>query len=58
MERGQFLISPDWQTHVVARTSGLLRGPWFGYFDARVRTARRDLPSARATPAQPTRPDR
>lgn len=58
MERGQFLISPDWQTHVVARTSGLLRGPWFGYFDARVRAARRDLASARATPAQPTRPDR
>ena len=61
MERGQFLISPDWQTQVVARTSGLLRGLWFGYFDARVRAARRardSTASARAMPGQPTRPDR
>ncbi len=40
MEHGRFLITPDWQTKVVARTSGLLRGPWFAYFDGRVRKSR------------------
>ncbi|MGZ4638060.1 MAG: SDR family oxidoreductase [Actinomycetes bacterium] len=56
MERGRFLISPDWQTQVVARTSGLLRGAWFGYFDSRVRSAQRG--SLRRPPGQPTRPTR
>ena len=56
MERGRFLITPDWQTKVVARTSGLLRGPWFGYFDARVRAARRSMVSAPEESAQATRP--
>ncbi|HET7278726.1 MAG TPA: SDR family oxidoreductase [Dermatophilaceae bacterium] len=44
MEQGRFLITPDWQTKVVARTSGLLRGTWFAYFDSRVRSARRKQP--------------
>jgi 3-dehydrosphinganine reductase len=39
MTSGRFLISADWQTKVVARTSGLLRGTWFSYFDNRVRSA-------------------
>jgi 3-dehydrosphinganine reductase len=36
MEHGRFLISPDWQTRVVARTAGLARGTWFRFFDRRV----------------------
>ncbi|HEX8972851.1 SDR family oxidoreductase [Oryzihumus sp.] len=56
MERGRFLITPDWQTQVVAHTAGLLRGPWFGYFDWRVRAARRVMPQGR--PTQGTRPAR
>jgi 3-dehydrosphinganine reductase len=36
MERGRFLITPDWQGQVVARTTGLAREAWFAYFDARV----------------------
>ncbi len=41
MERGRFLITPDWQGQVVSRTTGLAREAWFAYFDARVRSARR-----------------
>lgn len=54
MEHGRFLISPDWQTQVIARTAGLLRGTWFRYFDSRVRAARRA--PAKHLPPQPTRP--
>ena len=39
MEHGRFLITPDWQTKVVARTAGLAQGGWFRYFDSRVRKA-------------------
>ena len=56
MERGRFLVTPDWQTKVVARTSGLLPGAWFSYFDWRVRTARRAM--AQGRPPQATRPAR
>lgn len=49
MERGRFLITPDWQTKVVARTAGLVQGAWFTYFDRRVRTTQRRLWSADAT---------
>ncbi|HET6817232.1 MAG TPA: SDR family oxidoreductase [Mycobacteriales bacterium] len=38
MEKGRFLITPDWQTKVVARTVGLAQGAWFSYFDRRVRS--------------------
>jgi len=55
MSAGRFLICPDWQTRVVARTSGLLREVYAGYFDRTVRRVRRDLEQ---TPAQPTRPAR
>lgn len=41
MERGAFLISPDWQTKVIARTAGLARGSWFRFFDHQVATVRR-----------------
>jgi 3-dehydrosphinganine reductase len=37
ISHGRFLISPDWQTRLVARTAGLMRGTYFGYFDRRVR---------------------
>ncbi len=36
MERGTFLISPDWQTRLIARTSGPARELYFRYFDHRV----------------------
>ena len=56
MERGRFLITPDWQTKVLARTSGLLRGLWFGYFDHRVsRTARTGGPRGPRRGSAPTR---
>ena len=54
MSRGRFLITPDWQTKVVARTAGLLHGTWVRYFDSRVRAARRA--PAKYVPPQPTRP--
>jgi 3-dehydrosphinganine reductase len=54
MSRGRFLITPDWQTKVVARTAGLLQGTWGRYFDNRVRAARRA--PAKHVPPQPTRP--
>lgn len=41
MERGAFLISPDWQTKVIARTAGLARGSWFRFFDHQVATVQR-----------------
>lgn len=41
IERRQFLITADWQTKLLARTSGLLRGTYFASFDRRVRKARR-----------------
>jgi 3-dehydrosphinganine reductase len=40
IERREFLIAADWQTREIARTSGLLRGTFFAYFDRRVRKAR------------------
>lgn len=40
IERHEFLISADWQTRVIARTSRLLRGTFFAYSDRRVRKAR------------------
>jgi len=49
MERGRFLITPDWQGQVVARTTGLAREAWFAYFDARVRASRRAAGGARAS---------
>jgi len=56
MERGRFLITPDWQGQVVARTTGLAREAWFAYFDARVRASRRAAGGARASrSAHPTR---
>lgn len=56
MERGRFLISPDWQTRAIARTSGLLRGTYFGFLDRRVRRVQRSAP--RAPRDHPTRPAR
>lgn len=41
MERGAFMISPDWQTRVIARTAGLARGSWFRFFDHQVATVQR-----------------
>ncbi|MDF2090998.1 SDR family oxidoreductase [Knoellia sp. 3-2P3] len=49
MERGRFLITPDWQGQVVARTTGLAREAWFAYFDARVRTSHRTSGGAHTT---------
>lgn len=49
MERGRFLISPDWQTRVLARTAGLARGSYFAYFDRRARKARQRGQSTRPT---------
>lgn len=40
IERRDFLIMADWQTRVLARTAGLLRGTYFASFDRRVRKAR------------------
>lgn len=40
IERGDFLIMSDWQTRLLARTSGLLRGTYYSSFDRRVRKAR------------------
>lgn len=40
IERGDFLIAADWQTRVLARTAGLLRGTYFASFDRRVRKSR------------------
>jgi 3-dehydrosphinganine reductase len=51
MERGRFLITPDWQGQVVARTTGLAREAWFAYFDARVRASRRSPQSGHTTRA-------
>lgn len=48
VERGEFLILADWQTRVLARTSGLLRGTYFASFDRRVRRARREEVTRRA----------
>jgi 3-dehydrosphinganine reductase len=50
VERQEFLIMADWQTRVLARTAGLLRGTYFASFDRRVRQARR----SRVTPAAPS----
>lgn len=66
MERGAFLISPDWQTKVIARTAGLARGSWFRFFDHQVATVqrRRGEPAVVlrgnvvVEPAQPARPTR
>jgi 3-dehydrosphinganine reductase len=54
MSHGRFLITPDWQTQVIARTAGLLHGTWVRYFDSRVRAARRA--PTKHLPPQPTRP--
>lgn len=54
MEHGRFIITPDWQTKVIARTAGLLHGTWVRYFDSRVRAARRA--PAKHRPPQPTLP--
>lgn len=51
MERGRFLITPDWQGQVVARTTGLAREAWFAYFAARVRASRRERRGAHTTRA-------
>ncbi len=50
VERQQFLVMADWQTRVLARTAGLLRGTYSASFDRRVRKARRSgvTPAARA----------
>lgn len=52
MSRGRFLISPDWQTRLVGRTAGLMRGTYFRYFDERVRRVRG---SGRGQPTRPAR---
>lgn len=39
IERRHFLIMVDWQTRLLARTSGLLQGTYFASFDRRVRKA-------------------
>jgi 3-dehydrosphinganine reductase len=39
IERRQFLIAPDWQTRLLARTAGLLPEIYHGSFDRRVRKA-------------------
>jgi 3-dehydrosphinganine reductase len=39
IERRDFLIMVDWQTRLLARTAGLLRGTYFSSFDRRVRKA-------------------
>lgn len=56
VERRRFLIAPDWQTRVVARTAGLLQEAYFGFFDSRVRAVRRQHDAAGR--GQPTRPAR
>jgi len=43
-ERGDFLIMADWQTRLLARTAGLLRGTYFASFDRRVRKSRTQEP--------------
>lgn len=48
VERQQFLIMADWQTRLLARTAGLLRGTYFASFDRRVRMARRSGVTPRA----------
>jgi 3-dehydrosphinganine reductase len=57
MERGAFLISPDWQTRVLARAAGLARGTWFRFCDSRVARVQRRAPrpAVAGMPAQPTR---
>jgi 3-dehydrosphinganine reductase len=52
IENGRYLISPDWQTRLVARTAGPFREAYFAYFDARVRAVRR------RGAGQETRPER
>ncbi len=59
VERGRFLITADWETRVLARTAGLLRGTYFGTFDRRVRKARAEQDRAvsrRGRPAPPAAP--
>jgi 3-dehydrosphinganine reductase len=58
MEHGRFLISPDWQTRVLARAAGLARGTWFRFCDARVARVHRDTARALPPAGQPTRPTR
>jgi len=41
IEKQEFLIMPDWQTRVLSRTAGLMRGTFYGAFDRRVRKAQR-----------------
>lgn len=45
IERREFLIVPDWQTWLLARTVGPLRGAYFAAFDRRVRKARASRPA-------------
>jgi 3-dehydrosphinganine reductase len=40
IERREFMIVPDWQTRLLARSVGLLRGTFHHSFDRRVRKAR------------------
>lgn len=40
IERRDFLITADWQTRLLARTAGLLRGTYFAAFDRTVRKTR------------------
>lgn len=44
IERRRFLITADWQTRVLARTAGLLRGTYFASFDRRVDKTRTSHP--------------
>ena len=50
IERGDFLIMADWQTRLLARTAGPLRGTFFASFDRRVRKARRARDSGPVSP--------
>ena len=55
MEHGRFLITPDWQGQVVARTAGLAREAWFAYFDTRVRASHRSSHSGHTNSGHTTR---
>ena len=55
VERGRFLITPDWQTRLVARTAGLAQEAYFGFFDSRVRSVRRRRGAALPHATRPVR---
>ena len=56
IEQRRFLITADWQTRLLARTAGLLRGTYFASFDRRVHRARAEQAREVSRPGRPAPP--